>query len=193
MSSIILTALIFAVFGLGAGVVLWTVFNPRPEVKITTGRASFRLQYVILPLAIFLLSAAITVWFYPRLPAELAYNFKLSTAPDQFFRREMAPVLMFLPQLILALPVAAITWGITRLDLTSDQTGSHRTTLERTMLIIGNMVAIPQVVICFALADVFSYNAYGTHLIPLWLFGVIILGTGSVFLGILFIRALRHR
>lgn len=193
MANTILTALIFAVFGLGAGIVLWTVFNPRPEAKIATGRASFRLQYVILPLAIFLLSAAITAWFYPRLPAELAYNFKLGTTPDQFFQRGMAAVLMFLPQLILAIPVVAIVWGITRLDLTSDQAGSHRATLERTMLIIGNIVALPQVIICFALTDVFSYNAYGAHLIPLWLFGVIILGAGAVFLGVLFIRTLRHR
>ena len=193
MSSIILTALIFAVFGLGAGIVLWTVFNPRPEPKNATGRASFRLQYVILPLAIFLLSAAITAWFYPRLPAELAYNFRLDTATDQFFRREMAAALMFLPQLILALPVAAIVWGITRLDLTPDQGGNHRITLERTMLIIGNMVALPQIIICFALTDIFSYNAYGAHLMPLWIFGVIILGAGTVFLGILFVRAFRHR
>lgn len=191
MASTILVSLIFVVFGLGMGMVLRSVFVTMPAAE--TSRAPFRLPYITLPLAIFLLSLALTVWFYPRLPAELAYNFKLGHAPDQFFRREMAPALMLLPQLILALPAAAVTWGITRLNISPDPAGSQGIKLEGTLLLVGNMVALPQIVICFALADVFSYNAYGAHLMPLWLFGLIILGTGSVFLGILFFRALRDR
>ncbi|MDO9579346.1 MAG: hypothetical protein Q7J06_02100 [Bacteroidales bacterium] len=191
MTNITLISLIFAVYGLGAGFVLWSAYHPGPDGE--TLRAGFRPGYFILPLAVFLLSVAITAWFYPKLPAELAFSFRLDASTMTHFTRGLAPVLMLLPQLVLALPLAVITWGITRMDLTSKDKTNLRTMLERTLLLIGNMVALPQIIICFALADIFSYNAYGRHLMPLWLFGAIILVTGVFFLSSLFYGAMRHR
>ena len=66
---------------------------------------------------------------------------------------------------------------------------------EGLLLFMGNMPAIPQLILAFALADIFSYNALDTHIMPLWLFSVIVLVIGAVVIGRfaipVFLRALR--
>lgn len=173
--------LIFAVYVIGAGVVLWSAFRTKPA-----GKAGFRLAYIILPLLVFLLSIAITAFFYPKLPPQLAYSF--SGAADSHFSKSAAPALMLGLQLLFALPLVGITLIINR--LTRD---SRSATLERTIFLMGNIGALPQLIVCFALADIFSYNSYGRHLMSLWLFAAIVLASGAVFLGILFRGALKQR
>ncbi|MFH0942040.1 MAG: hypothetical protein V1823_03345 [Chloroflexota bacterium] len=171
--------------------VLWSAYHPKPAGEAR--RAAFRPAYIILPALVFLLSAAITAWFYPRLPEELVYRFKPGAATQAHFPRQMAPALMLLPQLLLALPLGGITWGITRLTRAPDEKGNQSLALEKVILLMGNIAALPQLIVCFALADIFSYNSYGRHLMSLWLFGAVVLVTGAVFLGSLFWGALRHR
>ena len=57
---------------------------------------------------------------------------------------------------------------------------------------MGNMVALPQIILCFAMLDIFSYNSYQMHIMPLWVFALIIMGLGGIILGIFFIRAIRR-
>lgn len=177
----LILALIFAVYAIGAGIVLLAAFHSEQAEK--TG---FRLAYIILPLLVFLLSIAITAFFYPKLPPSLTYSF--SGAADSHFSRSAAPALMLGLQLLFALPLVGITLIINR--LTRD---NRSATLERTLFLMGNIAALPQLIVCFALADIFSYNSYGRHLMSLWLFAVIVLASGAVFLGILFRGALKHR
>jgi hypothetical protein len=40
--------------------------------------------------------------------------------------------------------------------------------------------------------DIFIYNSYQVHLMPLWLFAVIVMILGTALLGILFVRAFRQ-
>lgn len=178
--------LILAIYALGEGIVLWAAFRLRPTRE--TCQADFRLTYVILPLLVFSLSIAITTFFYPRLPSELAYGFKPGASAESHFSRNIAPALMLLPQLLFALPLAGISWGVSRLSREVQSI-----TLERTVLATGNIAALPQLIVCFALADIFSYNSYGSHLVPLWLFGAIVLVSGAAFLRSLFVGAMRHR
>jgi len=49
---------------------------------------------------------------------------------------------------------------------------------------MGNMVALPQIVLCFAMLDIFSYNLYQAHIMPMWLFLLIILGLATIGLGL---------
>lgn len=178
-------SLIFAVYIIGAGLVLWSAFRTKPASE---SRPGFRLAYVILPLLVFLFSIAITVFFYPKLPAELAYSFKSGASPDSHFSTSAAPALILGLQLLFALPLVGITLLISRL------TKENRSaTLEKTLLLMGNIAALPQLIVCFALTDIFSYNSYGSHLMPLWLFAVILLVSGAAFLGILFTGALKQR
>ncbi len=57
---------------------------------------------------------------------------------------------------------------------------------------MGNMVALPQIILCFAMLDIFSYNSYQIHIMPLWVFALIIMGLGGIILGVFFIRAIQQ-
>jgi hypothetical protein len=54
---------------------------------------------------------------------------------------------------------------------------------------MGNIVALPQVVTVFVMLDIFSYNVYDLHLMPTWMFALIVMVVGGVFLAIFFIKA----
>ncbi len=156
-----------------------------------TERLPFRWSYIILPSAIFLLAIILAAFFYPQLPAEVAYHFEPDGSPDKWLSREMIMVWMLAPQLGLALLAGAIAWGITRLGTLFRQAeGNLR--LERIISLMGNMVGLPQLIICFAMLDLFSYNSYGTHIMPIWIFALIIMGLGGIPLGIFFILAIRR-
>ena len=66
------------------------------------------------------------------------------------------------------------------------------TPIKKVLPIMGNMVALPQVILTFAMLDIFLYNAYEIHLIPLWVFAVVVIVLSGIILGIFFIQALRH-
>ncbi len=83
----------------------------------------------------------------------------------------------------------AITWGITKLAARFRQPDGIWIKPERMLLLMGNMVALPQVILCFAMLDIFSYNSFQIHIMPLWVFALIIMGLGGIILGIFFIRA----
>ena len=57
---------------------------------------------------------------------------------------------------------------------------------------MGNMIALPQVILCFAMLDIFSYNSYQIRLMPLWVFALIVMGLGTIISGIFFMWGLRQ-
>jgi len=61
-------------------------------------------------------------------------------------------------------------------------------TIARKILsLMGNMVALPQIILGFAMLDIFLYNAYQIDIMPLWIFAVIVLVLGGIILGVFFI------
>jgi hypothetical protein len=60
---------------------------------------------------------------------------------------------------------------------------------------MGNIIALPQLIILFAMLDILGYNAYQIHILPMWLFLVVILGLATIALVVLavfiFLRARR--
>ncbi len=194
---LILTAIFL--LSLGCGAVIWFAFHIR---RLAQGektasktrkveRLPFRWSYIILPVVILLLAIILAAFFYPQLPTEVAYHFKLDGSPDKWLSREMTMVWMLLPQLCLTLLAGAIVWGITKLGILSRQTkGNLRP--DRILSLMGNIIGLPQLVICFAMLDIFSYNSYQTHIMPIWIFALTIIGLGSITLGIFFILAIRR-
>jgi uncharacterized membrane protein len=159
----------------------------------TTGTTlAFHWSYVILPVAILLLSITLIAYFYHRLPVEVAYHFELDGSPDRWLNRGAIILWMLLPQLFLTLVAGVISWGIPKLSVLFKQIESTRVKLERILLLMGNMVALPQIILCFAMLDIFSYNSYQIHIMPLWVFALIVMGLGGVILGIFFVRAMRQ-
>jgi len=195
---IILTAVL--VLSLGAGVVIWFAFRHRlvtishepAEETATAKPLAFRWRYIILPIAVLLLSIALVIYFYYQLPVRVAYHFEPDGSPDAWLSRGMITLWTLLPQFLLTLLAVAITWGIARMGTMLQQTTATEAMLERIIPGMGNMIALPQIILCFAMLDIFSYNAYQIRIIPLWLLALVIMGLGTILLGIFFVRALRQ-
>ncbi len=167
--------------------------NKEPTKQTTLGATlAFHSSYFILPLGILLLSIVLTACFYHRLPVEVAYHFKSGGSPDGWVSRGAIILWMLAPQLFLTLIATVITWGITKLAARIGQPEKTWIKPERILLVMGNMMALPQTVLCFAMLDIFSYNSYQIHLLPLWIFALIIMGLGGIILGIFFIRAIQQ-
>ena len=156
----------------------------------TTSRQSitFRWKYIILPVGILFLCIILTGYFYHLLPGEVAYHFQ-DGSPDKWMSRGAIIAWMLTPQLLLALLAGAIVWGTIRLSAHFRQ--AVNTGVEKMLSLMGNMVALPQIILGFAMLDIFSYNSYQIHLMPLWIFALIVMGLGGMALGIFFILAIQ--
>jgi uncharacterized membrane protein len=153
-----------------------------------------RLSYIIVPIAILLLSAALSAYFYPLLPAEVAYHFEPNGTPDRWLSREMTMFWVLALQLVFVLLGGGIAWGVTKLSTLFGQAGSTKLKPERLVLFTGNFVALPQFIICFAMVDIFSYNSYQIHLMPMWVFLLVVLGLVTISLvmfGVLILSKVR--
>ena len=149
---------------------------------------TFRWTYIILPATIFLFSIIITAYFFHLLPVEVAYHFE-DGLPDQWMSRGATIAWMLTPQVFFVLLAVVIVWGATKLSARARQADSA--VIGKVLSIMGNMVALPQVILSFAMLDIFSYNAYQTHIMPLWVFALIAMAVGGIILGIFLVMAIR--
>ena len=200
MTIIILILIAIFLLGLGGGAVAWFLFRHRQAVKSKepikeTAKGDtlpFHWSYIIAPLAILILSIILTAYFYHQLPNEVAYHFKPDGSPDRWLSRGAAIAWAVAPQLLLTLLAGAITWGITKLLSLSRQTEGALIKPERVLSLMGNIIALPQIVLLFAMLDIFSYNSYQMHLMPVWVFALIIMVLGGIVLGIFFVQTIRR-
>ena len=158
----------------------------------TRGLSPFRWRYILLPMVILFLSILLSAYFYHLLPNDVAYHFKSDGSADRWLSRGIIIAWALVPQILLTLVAGAFVWGITRLGIRFGQAENTRIKPEGVLLLIGNMIVLPQVILCFAMLDIFSYNSYQIHIMPVWLFALIIMVLGGIILGILFIRIIRQ-
>jgi len=97
---------------------------------------------------------------------------------------------MLVPQFILVFMGIAISGGT--IILSAHILQAESTLVRKVLIIVGNMVVLPQIIIVFAMLDIFLYNAYRIHLLPLWIFVLIIMVLGAIILAIFFRQALRQ-
>jgi ABC-type sulfate transport system permease component len=133
----------------------------------------------------------LTAYFYHLMPAEVAVRFDNGLAVS-WLSRQMTLVLALLPQLLLALIGLALAWVLTRVVNRSWPTEGTKTNPKTIVAIMGNMVALPQIVFGFAMADIFVYNAYQIHLPALWILALVIMVAGGIIIGVVFTRAIRR-
>ena len=143
----------------------------------------------MLPAAILLLSVILAACFYRLLPGEVAYHFT-DGFPDRWASRGAIIIWMLVPQFFLFLLATALVWGITKLGAYFRQVETTRVKPEKVLSLMGNMVALPQIILSFAMLDIFLYNSYQIHLMPVLVFALIIMGLGGIFLGIFFVQAM---
>jgi hypothetical protein len=160
--------------------------------NMTIQRLRFRWNYVIFPAIILLGSTALALLFSPTLPAQVAYNFRPSDTSDNLIGRVLFLVWGLTPQLFLFLLASVTVWGATYAARRLDKEAGGSLLQDRTLFLMGNLFALPQLILSFAMADVFVYNLNRTHLMPLWFFALLVMVIGAILLGVFFVRALRQ-
>lgn len=170
---------------------LMVTSNRDPDENKKTVELIFRWKYILLPLSVLLLVVVLTVIFYPQLTDEVAYRFNLNGSPESWLDRGYILLLTLLPQLTLFIIAIAITWGITRAGRSIGQIASALKP-ERLLILMSNIVTLPQIIFGFVMLDVFIFNIYNNHLMPIWLFALIIMIAGGIVLTIFFIQAFRR-
>lgn len=201
MTTVILIVSLLFLLGLGLGaVVILFVFRRQQAAKskelakktTTTENLAFHWKYIVLPVSVFLLALVLAAYFYHLLPAEVAYRFNPDDSPRGWLNREIIILLVLGPQLLLSLTAGAITWGTAKLGPQASQSAGDLIKPEKIILLMGNIIALPQIVLGFVMLDIFSYNVYGIHLMPIWLFALIVMALGGVIMAIFFIQAMRQ-
>jgi uncharacterized membrane protein len=201
MAILVVILLVFALLVLGGGVALWFVLRQRqaprkaapvaPERPAATALA-FRWSYIMLPLAILLLTVVLAAYFYHLLPPQVGYHFQADGSPDRWLGRGVFLLAMLLPQFFFTLLAAGIAFGVTRLGVIFRSAQPISSKVSGIISLMSNMVALPQIILGFAMLDIFSYNAYQIHLLPLWVFALLVMLVGGIALGIFFIRAIQQ-
>jgi MFS family permease len=151
-------------------------------------KATFRWQYIALPAAFLILAIILAASFYPLISPEVAYHFQ-DGSPDRWLGRAAILAWTLVPQVFFAL----LAFGIVRTAILSTRYWPAESTLmNKVLLVMGNMLALPQVILVFAMLDIFLYNAYHIKLIPLWAIALIIMVLGGMVLSVFFIRTIRQ-
>ncbi len=201
MTTTILIVILVFLLGLGLGaVIIWFVFRRQKTAKskesakktATTETLAFHWQHVVLPVSILLLALILAAYFYHLLPAEVAWRFNADGSADRLTSRSAIIAWMLGLQLLLTLAAGTITWGMAKLGRQAAQAASGLIRPEKIILLMGNIIALPQIVLGFVMADIFSYNVYESHLMSIWIFALIVMVAGGGIMAIFFISAMRQ-
>lgn len=165
--------------------------NAEPVVKKRVAAYRFHWRYIALPAAILILSAVMVLIFYSRLPEQMAYRFLADGSPDKLTGRGAVILWTLLPQFLLTLAALGVTRGVTSLANRYSEPDSAMVKPEKIILVMGNMPALPQVIFSFAMLDIFSYNSFQVHLLPVWVFAVIVMVLGGLVLTIFSLQVAR--
>jgi hypothetical protein len=122
------------------------------------------------------------------LPEEISYRFNGSGA-DRTVALGAFVAITLIPQAFFTLMALAVT-RIVMLGARYAPPGE--TPLKQLLPIMGNMLALPQIILFFAMLQIFLYNAYQTGIIPLWIIAITVLVAGGIVLVALFIRIIRR-
>ena len=158
------------------------------NVNVPSNKPTFRWAFIILPLVFLLLSLVLTAIFYLQLPAQIAYHFA-DNSPDKWLSRSAFITWLLIPQVFFTL----LAFIVVRVVLLSARYWpTENTPMKRILPVMGNMVALPQIILTFAMLDIFLYNAYQVKLVPVWVFALAIMILGVVVLGVFFFQTIRQ-
>lgn len=201
MTTTALIASLVFLLGLGLGAAaIWFVLRYKKaagskvsaEKTIPADTMTFHWKYVLLPVSILLLSLALIAYFYHLLPAEVAWRFNADGEATKWMGRSAIIIWLLVPQLLLGLTSGAVTLGMMKLAQQASQVAGSSTKPQMIIPVMGNMIVMPQLVLAFVMANIFSYNVYEARLMPIWLFALIVMIVGGIILAIFFISAIRQ-
>ena len=191
------------IFILGGGLVLLQLFAQKQPVAQTKqgqpqnpsdkpeNKIGFRWGYIALPLLILLISIGISIYFYGQLPDPVNYRLSTDNLPSSLISRNGIIMWAILPQFLLTLFTFIIAYGTTRISHLFEQAATAGVKLDTILLVMSNMVVIPQLVLLFTMLNIFRYNSSQTSIGFTWWVALAIIIVGLVFLGIFFVRTIR--
>ena len=197
MNILLIVLVLTFVFILGAGLAFVQIFKSNTTPASTTnteaqhaGKNKIRWSYFILPVLILALSIIITIFFYGKLADTV--NLRPGSDTSANISRTMAVLWAIIPQLLMTLIAMIITWGagkVSNLFTSTSESGVKQ--LESILIVMSNMVVIPQLILLVAMINIFSYNSFQTHVSFVWWISLAVIFTGIILLSIFFVRALQ--
>ncbi|AII60833.1 hypothetical membrane protein [Dehalococcoides mccartyi CBDB1] len=157
--------------------------------------ASFRFRpvYFMAPLMVLVISLLLTAVYYGRLPSDVAYRFSIDGAPVTYIDAGLITGVLLGVQLLLVLFAFGLAIFLPRLGFFKNNQTDFWVKPGTLLGFMGNIMAVPQLILAYALLDVFVYNVHQIHLLPLWLFAIILIVIAAIVIGIfaipVFVRA----
>jgi uncharacterized membrane protein len=152
---------------------------------------TFEWKYITLPLIIFFISVIIAAIFFPQLPEQVAYRFSSEGTAESWMSRIGITATMIGLQFFIIALVILVVRVIVNFGKAIEQTASNFNP-DRFMLLIGNIAALPQLVLAIVMFDIFSFNITEKHVLSIWLIILILAIIGAIILTVFFINALAN-
>ena len=149
---------------------------------------AFEWKYITLPLIIFFISFIMSAIFFFQLPDQVAYRFTADGVAESWMGKIAITAIMLGLQLFIIATVILIVKTIVGFAKAIEQS-SPGFNPDRFMLLIGNIAALPQLVLAVIMFDIFSFNVVEKHVLSIWLIILILAISGAVILTAFFIKA----
>ncbi|MFA5629620.1 MAG: hypothetical protein WC958_05165 [Dehalococcoidales bacterium] len=197
MTTTIIAGVIF-ITGLCIGIVIFLYLgyskqrnNKASTCQADTAGLTFEWKYVSLPLTILFMSFVVIAIFFFQLPDQVAYRFNSDGSPENWIGRLNISAVMLGVQALIAVAIILVVRSVVNFGktITKADTGLN---LDRFMLLIGNIAALPQLVLAVVMFDIFSFNLVGEHVLSIWFIILTMAIVGVVILAVFFIKAFMH-
>ncbi|MDD2251533.1 MAG: hypothetical protein PHQ10_01010 [Dehalococcoidales bacterium] len=156
-------------------------------------RAWFGFKQILPVLIITGFSLVSTLVFMPLLSAEPAFRFNSAGEPASFAGASLIIVASILVQLLFVGTAWFIGKGIKNFINRLDMPQSSGLQAQKVISVAANMIALPQLIAAYISFDIFIYDVYNRHLIPVWIFAIITMVIGGIFLCVRFYNIMRSK
>ncbi len=196
MITLIVLIGVFLLLIVGSLLLAMLVFNQAKSTLTSTPEkpllpVKFKIRYIALSLVVLPVTLIMVLWLAPKVPLTVGYNLDDNSNPLSFMTRRNLIVLTVLPQLLLTFLAFIVSWGVTKLGNVFRTVQEGGLPLNSLLLVMGNIIGLPQLIIFYAMTNIFTYNAYQVTLPPLWIFTLAVMAVAGIVLAIFFINMMR--
>lgn len=168
--------------------------NPTTEtVPEPVFHACFGFKQVLPLLVITGLSLVSTLVFMPLVSAEPAFRFNSAGAPASFAGAPMIIAVSILVQFLFVVTGWFIGKGIKNFINRLNMPQSAGLQAQKVISVAANMIALPQLIAAYISFDIFIYDIFNRHLMPVWIFATITMIIGGIFLCVRFYNIMRSK
>jgi len=148
----------------------------------------FRIGFIVLPMAFFVITAALAAVFYGSLPDEVYYRFNTDGDPNSGLvpKGTVTLVILAVQAALLGLSFL-LTYRLGKSRFFNENLQNFWFAPNKLLKLMGNMPAIIQVILAYAFLDIIIYHTEGSHFVAVWIFALATLVVGGV---IMFVYAM---